>query len=112
MEKLTAVALVAFCALMAAAAQLLFKLGSKGIGVSLLSWLNWKLILGMTLYAIASILLIIALKYQNLSILYPVVATSYIWVTILSTWFLHETFPAIKWLGIALIITGILIIVR
>ncbi len=113
MEKITAIAIVALGSLLGAVGQVLFKVGSKQVSLNLVTWLlNWKLITGMTLYAVASVLLIIALKYQNLSILYPIVATSYIWVTIFSTWFLQENFPAAKWIGIALIIAGIVIIVR
>jgi len=53
-----------------------------------------------------------ALRHGNVSILYRVLATSYIWVALLSTFFLSEPFPLVRWIGVALIIGGIGVIVR
>jgi undecaprenyl phosphate-alpha-L-ara4N flippase subunit ArnE len=55
---------------------------------------------------------IYTLKYGRLSILYPVLATSYIWVVLFSQIFLKEPFPAYKWVGIGLIIISVVIITR
>ncbi|MBW2991397.1 EamA family transporter [Candidatus Woesearchaeota archaeon] len=111
--KLWVILLVAFCALLGAIGQLFFKLSSKSLSFNLIVLItNWKLILGLALYAIATILFLIALKHGNLSILYPIIATSYIWVAFLSTIFLKEVFPVYKWLGVLLILGGVIIIVR
>jgi len=105
--------LVLSCAFLGSLGQLLFKLGSKSVSFNVLSWItNWHVILGMALYGISAILFITALKFGNLSILYPVIATTYVWVTFFSIIFLGESFPLIKWAGIALIISGIILIVR
>jgi uncharacterized membrane protein len=56
--------------------------------------------------------LVVALKQGYLSILYPVLATSYIWVALLSVRFLGEPFSTTQWIGTALIIGGISLIVR
>jgi len=113
MQKLALIGLVLFCALLGGFGQLFFKLGSKDISADITSWLfNWKLIVGIALYATSTILFIIALKFSNLSIAYPIIATSYIWVTLFSISFLGEKFPAIKWLGIILIIGGVAIITQ
>jgi len=105
--------LVLSCAFLGSLGQLLFKLGSKSVSFDILSWItNWQVIGGMALYGISAILFITALKYGSLSILYPVIATTYLWVIIFSVLFLGESFSPIKWLGIALIISGIILIVR
>lgn len=107
------IALAFFCALMAAGGQLLFKLGSKNISIDIMSWItNWQVLTGMVLYGTSAILFIVALKHGNLSILYPIIATSYIWVTLLSIHVLGESFPRVKWIGLILIITGVYIIIK
>jgi len=107
------IGLVFFCAFLGAIGQLLFKLGSTSVSFNLFSWItNIKVIGGMLLYAVSAVLFIIALKHGNLSVLYPLIATSYIWVAIFSVKFLGEPFSLAKWIGIALIIAGVSVIVR
>ena len=60
----------------------------------------------------ATIIFIYALKFGNVSILYPIIAMSYIWVTIMATIFLKESFAYTKWAGIFLIILGVSVIIR
>ncbi len=111
--KLSILLLVAFCALLGAFGQLFLKLGSSTLSFDFYSIItNWKLILGLFLYSIAAVLFIIALKQGNLSILYPIIATSYIWVSVLSVIFLRENFPYFKWFGVIFILLGVIIIVR
>jgi len=71
--------LVALTGLLAAIAQVLLKIGTRSISSTVWTWvLNQYLIGGLALYGIGFILMVIALKQGNLSILYPVLATSYI----------------------------------
>lgn len=107
------IALVLITAFLAAVGQLLFKWGAASISSDLWSWLiNWPLIAGLALHGVGFVLLVIALKHGNLSILYPVLATSYIWVALLSVRFLSESFSMTQWIGIALVVGGISLIVR
>jgi len=107
------ICLVLFCALLGALGQLFFKLGSASVSANISSWLaNWKVLLGMALYGISAVLFIVALKHGNLSVLYPLIATSYIWVALIATKFLGEPSSPLKWLGIALIIGGVSLIAR
>lgn len=111
--KIVLILVVAFCALLGAFGQIFFKLASKDLTFDLTSILtNWKLFVGLALYAIATILFVISLKFGNLSILYPVIATSYIWVAFLATIVLKESFPLYKWSGVFLIIIAVYIIAR
>jgi len=68
---------------------------------------NYHLFGGVALYAVGTILFIPALKGGDLSILYPFVALTYIWVSLLSVKFLGEKMNKVKWSGIALIIIGV-----
>jgi len=68
---------------------------------------NRYLIGGITFYGLSTIIFIPALKGGELSVLYPFVATVYIWVSLLSTKLLNEKMNKFKWLGILLIIVGV-----
>ncbi|MBI2656863.1 EamA family transporter [Candidatus Woesearchaeota archaeon] len=68
---------------------------------------NYHLFGGVALYAIGTIIFIPALKGGDLSVLYPFVALSYIWVSLLSIKYLGEKMNKYKWVGIALIIIGV-----
>jgi len=105
--------LILVTALLAAVGQLLFKWGAAAVTMNPLSWiLNWPLIGGLALHGLGFVLMVVALKHGNLSILYPVLATSYIWVAWLSVRFLGEPFSGLQWGGVALIVAGIGLIVR
>lgn len=100
-------------AFLAAVGQLLFKWGAALVSTSPWTWLfNWQLMAGLALHGVGFVLLVIALKYGNLSILYPVLGTSYIWVAVLSVRYLGEPFAIAQWLGVALIVGGVSLIVR
>src|SRR3989344_4259300 len=67
---------------------------------------NHYLMLGIFFFAIGTFIFIPALKYGELSVLYPFVAVVYIWTTFLSIKFLNERMNKYKWLGILFIIIG------
>lgn len=62
---------------------------------------------GYCLYGLSTVLLVIALKDGELSLLYPVIALTYVWVTILSVLIFHDAINVWKLLGIGLIVTGV-----
>jgi len=68
---------------------------------------NYPLMGGVTLYSIGTLLFIPALKGGDLSILYPFVSLTYVWVSLLSVKFLGERMNNLKWAGIGLIIIGV-----
>lgn len=106
-------ALVLICALLGATGQVFLKTGADQLQFTFRALLsNWKLILGVSLYLLATVLYIIALRYGDLSVIYPIIATGYIWVALFSAYFLKETFTPFRWLGIFLIFAGVVLIVR
>ncbi|MBR9699625.1 EamA family transporter [Candidatus Woesearchaeota archaeon] len=68
---------------------------------------NYHLYIGILFYALGTILFIPALKGGDLSVLYPLVALVYVWVSLLSMRFLNEKMNRLKWFGIVLIIVGV-----
>ena len=109
--KLWAALLVLFTTLLTSSAQIFYKLGSKTITLDPLSIItNYYLFGGLLLYAVGGILMIISFRGGEVSVLYPIIATSYIWVSFLSIYFLGEVMNAYKWLGVLGIIAGIALI--
>ncbi|MBI4145272.1 EamA family transporter [Candidatus Woesearchaeota archaeon] len=67
---------------------------------------NLQLVLGIGFYAASFVIYVFALRGADLSVIYPLVSTSYVWVSLLSVWMLKERMTAFKWAGILLIIAG------
>lgn len=105
--------LVLFCAFLASIGQVFFKMGSKTFEFSIVGILgNYKFILGATLYGLSALLFVFALKQGELSILYPIIATSYIWVLFLSHFFFEESITMVKITGVMLIVSGVALITK
>ncbi len=64
------------------------------------------------LYGVSAVIYVWALKYGRLSLLYPITSLSYVWVSLLSVKFLKENMNNYKWIGISLIILGVILITR
>jgi len=109
--KLWAVGLVLFCTLLTSSGQLFWKLGADRLQFDFISIItNYHIIIGLLLYAVGGFLIIISFRGGEVSTLYPIIATSFIWVSIMSIYILDETMTLFKWLGILTIITGIILI--
>lgn len=109
--KLWAALLILFTTLLTSSAQIFYKLGSRTITLDPLSIItNYYLMGGLLLYAVGGILMIISFRGGEVSVLYPIIATSYIWVSFMSIYFLGEVMNAYKWIGVLGIIAGIALI--
>jgi len=71
---------------------------------------NFNLWAGIAIYAVSTVMFFPALKAGDLSVLYPMVATGYAWVSIYSMKMLNEKMSMLKWIGIAAIIVGVTLI--
>ncbi len=107
------------CTILGAAAQILIKTGLKflpqnaGLFELILAGLtNWQLMLGLSLYGGSTVLLVLALRYGELSMLYPVIALTYVWVAMLSLFFFHESVNIFKAVGLVLIVGGVCVLGR
>jgi drug/metabolite transporter (DMT)-like permease len=105
------------CTLLASVAQILLKIGMLhsfpafqpthplSIVAAILG--NLPLVVGFCFHACNALLLILALKDGELSVLWPVYALSYVWVALLSMRFFGDRMNPWKGAGIALIILGV-----
>jgi drug/metabolite transporter (DMT)-like permease len=73
---------------------------------------DWQLFSGYALYGINTLLLMLALRDGELSKLYPIIALTYVWVTLLSAYFFHEPLTFWKLTGIAVIVAGVTVLGR
>jgi drug/metabolite transporter (DMT)-like permease len=106
--------LVFFCTIIGAVAQIFFKLGanhlSKPTPVQILT--SPTLLLGYSLYGISTMLLVLALRRGQLSLLYPIISLTYVWVTLLSMMIFKETLNFYKALGLVIIVFGVAVLGR
>ena len=101
------------CTFFTSFGQLFFKMGLNRLEWTLLGVVtNYVLILGFIFYGLGAVLLIVALKSGELSLLYPILALSFVWVNLLSLFILDETINWIKWGGILFILLGVSMIGR
>lgn len=101
--------MVLFSTLLTSVGQIFFKFFSQQISLDFFALItNYSLILGFLFYGLGAMILIIALKYGELSILYPIYSLSYVWVSILSpNFFPSDSMNLMKWVGIFIIILGV-----
>jgi multidrug transporter EmrE-like cation transporter len=104
--------LVFLCTLSGAAAQVFIKLGAdKMTHFSLLQMLrNINLLIGYSMYGVNTFMLALALRKAPLSVLYPVISLTYVWVTILSVLIFKESVNGFKMSGLAAVIAGVAVL--
>lgn len=71
---------------------------------------NYKLMIGLFLYCISAIFFVLSLRIGDLSLVYPVTSLSYIFISLLSVYFLKEKMNRYKWIGICFIILGVALV--
>ena len=110
------IALVVICTALGAAGQILIKTGADRL-VHPTLWSTFlsfftvpPLFAGYCLYALMTVIFIFALKDGELSILYPIISLTYVWVAGLSFWFFHDTLNWTKLAGIVIIVTGVAVL--
>jgi uncharacterized membrane protein len=100
--------LVFCCTVLGAAAQLLMKIGMSHFTPTIPAIAtNYALIAGYALYGINTLLLVLALRDGELSMLYPIISLTFVWVTLLSYTMLGEKPNFYKNVGIAVIVIGV-----
>ncbi|MEK6961131.1 MAG: EamA family transporter [Nanoarchaeota archaeon] len=110
--KTWAIILVIIMTGLTSSAQVMYKLAALP-GASLMQvFLSPFLWIGIALYGLGFILLNIAFRGGEVSTLYPIIATSYIWVAILSYFLFDEHLSLLKLIGIISIVIGVALISR
>ncbi len=112
MINLLAVGLVILGVLIGGVGSIFIKKGAAAFTIQKF-WLLFKnkfLFWGLILYAFSIVPYLLALRMEEVSVLYPMVSLSYIWVMLLSVKFLRERMNTYKWLGLLAIIVGVVLI--
>lgn len=105
------ISLVAFATLIGSAGALFFKYVSEHIDKNLFGLLKKPfLYLGIFFYGLSVPVFVFALKFGDLSTLYPVAGLSYVWISLLSIKFLKEKMNDIKWFGVISVLLGVVLI--
>ena len=107
--NLISVGLVIIGAFISAVAALFLKNGMDKFSIKTI-FKNGFLQGGILFYVIATMIYIIALRGEELSILFPLGATAYIWTNVFSVKFLKEKMTIWKWYSVIGIIIGVLFI--
>jgi multidrug transporter EmrE-like cation transporter len=108
--------MVCGCTVFGAAAQILMKTGANAQEQSTLAALALAILRdpylfsGYALYGLSTLMLIVALKDGELSVLYPVIALTYVWVTVLSVFMFQEVMNPFKVVGLAIVVVGVAIL--
>ncbi len=111
MTQLLSVLMVLTGCLAGAYGGILLKKAADSLEFKLKSLLTNKyLIGGVLVYGFGTVIYILALRGGELSILYPLISTTYIWVAFLSERMLGEKMNVYKWLGILFILIGVSLI--
>ncbi|MBS3136256.1 hypothetical protein J4401_04825 [Candidatus Woesearchaeota archaeon] len=106
-----AIALMVMTTIFTSTAQIFYKLGAQKLEFNIIGILtNYHLFIGLAIYATASVMMITAFKGGELSALYPIIATSYIWVGVLSIFIFQEALSILRWLGILTIFLGVIFV--
>ena len=108
-KKYISIISIILCTFMTAMGQILWRLGAKST-TNFISYLNIYIILGFVVYGIGAILMIIALKFWELSKVHPFLALGFVWVTIFSPLILGEVITTLNIIGIIIIILGVIFI--
>lgn len=69
-------------------------------------------LMGLALYGVGALAWIAVLSNVDLSFAYPFLALNFVLIALVSKIFLGEEIPAMRWAGILVICTGILLVAR
>lgn len=86
------------------------KKGAGRLDGKMTSFLNSRLCLGVGLYLGSSVFYALGLRGGDLSVLYPMVSLGYVWTLLWARLFFHETFTPQKFLGLGLVLVGVIFV--
>jgi undecaprenyl phosphate-alpha-L-ara4N flippase subunit ArnE len=104
--------LMLICTIFTASGQFFLKKGTENLSLNLDIIYNYSLILGILFYGIGALVLIFALKFGKLNVLYPIVSLTYVWVILISFFILNEQILLKQIFGIGFILMGVFFITK
>ncbi|VVB50993.1 4-amino-4-deoxy-L-arabinose-phosphoundecaprenol flippase subunit ArnE [uncultured archaeon] len=105
------VGLILVASVFAAYGALSLKRGSEALKKGFISLIrDGNFLVGVLFYGVSTVFYLSGLRFGDLSMLYPVSSTSYIWVSFLSVRHLNEKMNNYKWAAIVFILLGVSLI--
>jgi len=86
------------------------KLGALRLNGNVSSFVNSRLVLGVSLYLGSSVIYALGIRGGELSVLYPLVSLGYIFTLFWSKLFFHEPITRYKVAGLTLILVGVFLV--
>ena len=105
--------LIVVFTLLAAVAQMSMKAGTNRLGShpTLLTLItDVPLSAGLALYGVGTVIMVVALKHGELSVLYPLISLNYVWVAIAAVLLFNESMNPAKVAGICVIMAGVAVL--
>ncbi|HTB20092.1 MAG TPA: hypothetical protein VK708_18345 [Bryobacteraceae bacterium] len=115
-KRKLAIIIVLACTVLVAIGQYLIKLGANrlshaGLVATMIGIFTIpQLFAGYCLYGVFTVLFVFALRHGELSVLYPLIALGYVWVTITAVVAFHESMNPFKIVGLLVIILGVAVL--
>jgi len=118
-QRRNAILAIACAAIIQVVGQLLIKQGASQLGESpslLQTLIGMFTILplfsGYACYGLFTVIMVLALKHAELSVLYPIMSLTYVWLPLISVFWLGEAINAPIIAGIAVITLGVAVLGR
>jgi drug/metabolite transporter (DMT)-like permease len=99
--------------------QVFLKLAVQRMGTFIWAWeffksqlTNWPLAASGICVATATFLWMYILKLYDFSMAYPMISISYIFGMLAAMFIFHETIPVTRWIGVILIMAGVIFVAR
>lgn len=99
--------------------QVLLKLAMNHTGHFGFTWAffrsllaNWRLLASGLCMAAATVLWLYIIRRFDFSVAYPITGLSYVFGMLAAVWIFHEAAPITRWIGVALIMGGVALIVK
>ncbi len=108
-QTILSMALVLLSGFYGALAPIYLKKGLGEIEISSLRTYKNIIIAGF-IFGTGLVPLILAMRYADLSLLYPLTALSYVWTALYSAYFLRESINKYTWMGIWFTVGGVILI--
>ncbi len=104
---LSSIAWVSFGSVIGSLGAVGLKAGAQHVALNIRALItNWRLALGLSLYLLSTVFFIKGISHGEISVLFPLVSTGYIWTAIWSKLFFGESFTRPKFIGLGLILIG------
>lgn len=122
-QTFTTLPLILLCALLNTGAQILLKLGVRGVGEMCFSLeslpslamrlcINPAIIGGLGLYVMSVALWLFVLSKVEVSVAYPLSSLGYVLTALAGSWLLGEMLTPVRWVGICVILVGVYLVSR